>query len=478
MARSDFTPLPLGAATSLLDHLLEGCQLIDEDFRYRYVNEAVLVQARRKREELIGRTMMECYPGIEETSMFATLRHVMASRVGDRIENVFDHPDGSRLVYDLRFVPTADGVYIFSLDVSERRTDRAAIVNDSHDAIIGRTLDGIITQWNPSAEVMFGWRADEIIGRPVSLIVPPSILREEGELTSRLLRGERISSFATQRQRKDGSVFDVSITKSLIHAPSGRVIGVSSIVRDVEELRKVHRDLIAAKEALELANRELEAFSYSVAHDLRAPLRSIDGFSQAVLEDQGDKLDGKGRRHLALVRESAQLMAKLIDEILELARMARVEPIREPLDVGALARAVHQRLSNAEPQRRVDLVVEGDLRAEGDVRLVRVLLENLIGNAWKFTRGRTHAVVRIGSETREGVRAFFVADNGAGFDMAHAEKLFGLFQRLHSQREFEGTGVGLATVKRVVQRHGGRVWAEGRVSEGATFHFSLGGGRR
>ncbi len=417
--------------------------------------------------------MMECYPGIDATPMFDVLRRVMDSGVGERFENVFEHPDGTRFVYDLRFVPDHAGVYVFSLDVSDKRTDRAAIVNDSHDAIIGRTLDGVITQWNPSAERMFGWRAAEILGRPVSVILPPAVPTEEAHLTERLLRGERIASFPTKRRRKDGSLFEVSITKSLIFAPGGQAIGVSSIVRDVEELRQVHRELVKAKEALESANRELEAFSYSVAHDLRAPLRTIDGFSQAVLEDCGEQLGADGRRHLGLVRESAQLMAKLIDELLSLARISRADVRRERCDLGLIARSVHDRLALSYPGRSVQLVLEGELVAEADSRLVRVVLENLLGNAWKFTRDQAKPEIRVGAERREGSRAFFVSDNGAGFDMAYAEKLFGLFQRLHSRREFEGTGVGLATVKRVVQRHGGRVWADGRVGEGATFHFTL-----
>jgi light-regulated signal transduction histidine kinase (bacteriophytochrome) len=231
-----------------------------------------------------------------------------------------------------------------------------------------------------------------------------------------------------------------------------------------------------AERTAELAhvNQELESFSYSVAHDLRAPLRSIDGFSQALLEDYADKLDAEGKQYLRNVRESAQEMAQLIDDLLMLSRVTRSELRREAVDMTARARSVFARLQKSEPERKAELVVSDELVATADPRLVAVVLENLLGNAWKFTRMRPTAHIEFGARDDDGRRAFFVRDNGAGFDMAFAKKLFGVFQRLHSAAEFEGTGIGLATVQRIVRRHGGRVWAEGEVGRGATFSFTLG----
>jgi len=224
---------------------------------------------------------------------------------------------------------------------------------------------------------------------------------------------------------------------------------------------------------LELANAELESFSYSVSHDLRAPLRSMDGFSQALLEDHGDKLDAEGKKYLQHVRESAQQMARLIDDLLGLSRVTRSELRREPVDLGALARVVLARLQRDEPERKAEILVSDGLVANGDAQLLGLVLQNLIGNAWKFTCKTPLARIEFGVQMNGGRRVYFVRDNGAGFDMAYAGKLFGVFQRLHSAAEFEGTGVGLATVQRIVQRHGGRVWAEGQVGRGATFRFTL-----
>jgi light-regulated signal transduction histidine kinase (bacteriophytochrome) len=229
-----------------------------------------------------------------------------------------------------------------------------------------------------------------------------------------------------------------------------------------------------ARLATEAANRELESFSYSVAHDLRAPLRSIDGFSQALLDDYDEKLDDEGRQYLRYVRESAQQMAQLIDDLLNLSRVTRSELKRETVDLSVLVHDVLRKLAQREPDRRVTTTVQDGLTTQGDEHLLRVALENLLGNAWKFTGKRVDASIAFGMEHRNGLVTYYVRDNGAGFDMAYAEKLFIVFQRLHGAHEFEGTGVGLATVQRIVQRHGGLISAEGAIEKGATFFFSLG----
>jgi light-regulated signal transduction histidine kinase (bacteriophytochrome) len=240
-----------------------------------------------------------------------------------------------------------------------------------------------------------------------------------------------------------------------------------------QDLQRVNEQLARQRDAVEAVNRELEAFSYSVSHDLRAPLRSIDGFSQALLEDCAEALDDSGKRYLRHVREAAQEMGLLIDDLLKLARVARAEIARTDVDLGALARRIGDRLRLGDSERRVELVVAEGIHAIGDAGLLGVLLENLLGNAWKFTSKRDGARIEFGSYEREGHAVYFVRDNGAGFDMAHASKLFGTFQRLHAASEFPGTGIGLATVRRIVARHGGHVWAEGQVGQGATFSFTL-----
>jgi signal transduction histidine kinase len=223
---------------------------------------------------------------------------------------------------------------------------------------------------------------------------------------------------------------------------------------------------------LEAVNRELEAFCYSISHDLRAPLRSIRGFSEVLLERYAQCLDARGQEFLRRACESTEAMDRLIEDLLKLSRLTRVEVQRRPVNLSALAESVADELHKSEPERNVEFVIPPDLKTEGDERLLRVALDNLLRNAWKFTNGRPGARIEVGLTSQE-PRAFFVRDNGVGFDMAFATKLFKVFQRLHSATQFPGSGVGLATVQRIVNKHGGRTWATGEVNQGATFYFTL-----
>ena len=252
----------------------------------------------------------------------------------------------------------------------------------------------------------------------------------------------------------------------------------------LDELQGQNLELEDAREELErrvehrtrdlaAANKELEAFSYSVSHDLRAPLRAIDGFSKALLGSYGDQLDDRGRHYLERVRAGTLRMADLIDDLLGLARVSRKEMARQRVDVSEIASRVAQELARRPPARQVRVEVEAGLEAEADPQLLTIVLENLMGNAWKFTGKTQDARIDVGRRADGHEAAFFVRDNGAGFDMAYADKLFGAFQRLHGEADFEGTGIGLATVQRIVVRHGGRVWATGEVGKGATFYFTL-----
>ena len=258
---------------------------------------------------------------------------------------------------------------------------------------------------------------------------------------------------------------------------------VASLIRNVREREKAQESLTLYRDhleelvedrtaALQVANRELEAFSYSVSHDLRSPLRSLDGFSQALIEDYGEVLGDDGRDHLNRIRTASQRMARLIDDMLLLSRLTRSEMRRDDVDVSGLAKDVVGDLREGDPDRDVDVEIEAGLVASADQRLLRVVLQNLVGNAWKFTSRQDHATIEVARANGDPA-AFVVRDDGVGFDMAYADKLFGAFQRLHSAGEFEGTGIGLATVQRIVHRHGGRVWAESEPGSGASFYFTL-----
>ncbi|MFC1902938.1 ATP-binding protein [Chloroflexota bacterium] len=243
--------------------------------------------------------------------------------------------------------------------------------------------------------------------------------------------------------------------------------------REVTERKCAEEEIIKANTELAAVNKELEAFAYSVSHDLRAPLRSIDGFSQALIEDYPDRLDEQGKDYLQRVRSASQRMGVLIDDLLSLSRVTRSEMRHETVDLSALAQSIAEELQETQPERQVAFVIASGLTTSGDPQLWRLLMENLLSNSWKFTGYHPKARIEFGATRSDGKEAFFVRDDGAGFDMTYADKLFGVFQRLHAQDEFPGNGVGLATVQRIAHRHGGQVWAEGEVGKGATFYFTL-----
>ncbi len=285
---------------------------------------------------------------------------------------------------------------------------------------------------------------------------------------------ERQLAEDTLRQAKDNLEKRVQErTKKLAASNAELIREVAERKRAEDDIRKLNSQLVQRSAQLEASNKELEAFSYSVSHDLRAPLRGIDGFSQAVLEDYDEKLDESGRSYLRRVRAASQRMSQLIDAMLNLARLTRAEIHTQTVDMSAMVRAVLDDLQKMESDRQVECRVANNVFATADPQLLRAVLENLLGNAWKFSRQQTHPHIEFGHGQYKGQSAYFVTDNGAGFDMTYVHKLFGPFQRLHAYTEYPGVGVGLATVHRIIQRHGGQIWAEGAVGQGATFHFTL-----
>jgi light-regulated signal transduction histidine kinase (bacteriophytochrome) len=286
------------------------------------------------------------------------------------------------------------------------------------------------------------------------------------------------SSFEPRRmvemsaRRADGTRFPVEASFAT-WTSTDHVQFMTAIIRDISARKRAEEAVRAARDAAEASNRELEAFSYSVSHDLQAPLTRIDNLSQSVLDEAGERLDDKSRDYMLRVRATAQRTSRLVDDLLELSRASRAELHVQPVDVSALARAVASDLRARQPQRTVNIVVQDRMSGFGDPGLLRGVLENLIGNAWKFTSKQPDALIEVGAREEDGATAFFVRDNGAGFDPAYTHLLFAPFQRLHKESDFPGTGVGLAVVQRIVRRHGGRVWADGSPDRGATFSFSI-----
>ncbi|HMG55086.1 MAG TPA: ATP-binding protein [Kofleriaceae bacterium] len=315
---------------------------------------------------------------------------------------------------------------------------------------------------------MLGHSREELMSRPSLALVHPDDQAATAAACQALIPGGATINFENRCRCKDGSYRWLSWASGM--DASGLVY---SMARDVTEARRSLEAMIRAQDAAENVNRELESFSSSVAHDLRAPLRSIHGFSEALLEDYADKLDATGRKYLAFIREAAKHMAHLIDDLLGLSQVAGSEMHCEAVDLSSSARAVIARLRATQPARSVDVRIEDGLQGRGDPRLLAIMLDNLLGNAWKFTGRCAQARIEFGAVAGDGPPVYFVRDNGAGFDMKLSSRLFCAFQRLHTAAEFEGTGIGLATVHRIVSRHGGRVWAEGEVGRGASFYFTL-----
>ena len=344
------------------------------------------------------------------------------------------------------------------------------VTETAHDAIIAADTDGLIRFWNPGAERLFGYRTEEVLGKPLTMLMPERFqdahrlgIRRYVETREARVVGRTVELAG---RRKDGTEFPLEL--SLGAAPLEGGMSFTGVIRDITERKRT-------QEALQTTNAELEAFSYSVSHDLRAPLRAIHGFARILLEDHHAKLDPEAQRLLGVVDQNTRRMGQLIDDLLAFSRLGRKELAAGAVNMEELAHTVADEVRRTDVERKGSLAIQIDPLppAHGDRALLGQVMSNLLQNAAKFTRDRAEARVEVGSQRDGGQTVYFVKDNGAGFDARYADKLFGVFQRLHSTEQFDGTGVGLAIVKRIVQRHGGRVWAEGKVDHGATFYFTL-----
>jgi PAS domain S-box-containing protein len=342
--------------------------------------------------------------------------------------------------------------------------------------------DGMITSWNQGAERITGYSSSDIMGRHFSVLYPflPEGLDEKWHQELQLAVTNGQFEEEAWRVKKDGTQFWARVTLSPIYDSSKKAVGYAKVIQDLserkkkdEELRKLTEELQAQTAALKAVNQELEAFSYSVSHDLRAPLRGIIGFSRALITDYASKLDEEAKDYLGRIDRAAAKMGELIDGLLNLSRMSRKMISKEPVHLSTLAENILFELRKADPDRKSELVIEKGLVAEGDSQLLHVVLVNLLENAWKFSRKTPVTRIEVGKSEKDGRVAYYVRDNGAGFDMRYADKLFGAFQRLHNVSEFEGTGIGLATVKRIIHRHGGEIWAESQLGAGTVFYFSV-----
>ena len=608
---------------TISDNLPAAICVKDLDGRYLLANSRYLEWFHLGADGLVGKTDHDLFPGETAKVLRAVDQRVTDSGQSLTMEEAVPHGDGPRTCVTVK-CPLRNqagkpyAVFGITTDITERKqmeldsVQLAAIVKSSDDAIIGKTLDGIITSWNAGVEKIFGYAAAEMIGSLILRLIPAERQAEEHQILGQIRRGESVQHFETVRQTRAGKLIDVSVTTSPIKDSTGRIVGASKVARDITESKRAeqllknsfkeiddlkaaldehaivaitdpqgkithvndkfcaisrysreellgqdHRlinsgyhpreffrnlwhtiaqgrvwhgemknkakdgtfywvdstivpflndqgkprqyvairtDITERKEAeaeilqlnidleervarrtaeLEAANRELEAFSYSVSHDLRAPLRAVNGFAGIVLEDFGSQLPEEGRRHPERVRNGARQMGELIDDLLAFSRLSRQPVNRQAVNASRLVRTALEELAPQRQNRPIEMRVGELPPCQGDPVLLKQVWINLLSNAFKYTRGRDPAVVEIGCTRKNGGDVYFVRDNGTGFDMRYADKLFGVFQRLHRADEFEGTGVGLAIVQRIVHRHGGRAWAEGEVDRGATFSFTL-----
>jgi PAS domain S-box-containing protein len=349
------------------------------------------------------------------------------------------------------------------------------------DAVIISNSDGRIVFVNAAVERYFGYKPEHLLGRAVEILVPrqhhPQHTEHRAEYHAAPRRRSMGYGSDLRAVRSDGTEFPVKISLGFTPIKDGNL--VIAIVQDLSDIRNRDKSIeslnerMARNAKLSEVNKELEAFSFSVSHDLRSPLRVVDGFSQVLLEDYAQHLDAYGKSCLTRIRSAAQRMGQLIDDLLKLSRITRSELNAAQVDLSAIAREIARGLQEGASERAVDFIIDDDMTVLGDASLLRIALENLMNNAFKFSAGRTPARIEIGQREKNGEKVFHVTDNGAGFDMAYSEKLFGAFQRLHNAKEFPGTGVGLATVQRIISRHRGQVWAEAALDKGATIYFTL-----
>lgn len=498
----------VGVDRRILDGLMEGCLVVGFDWRCLYVNGAATRQAGRKPEDLLGRTLTEIFPGIGKAAHFAHYRRCMEERARQHFEAEFSFPGLASKWLEVSLSPVPDGVFALSIDVTERRKaeqelrlseQRHRLLADcARDVVWTMEPDGRISYVGPAVEKVRGFSSAEAMGQTLGEIHPPASQRVSLEYFERVRAaveaGRTPESFRGELEYlcRDGSTVWTEVLAFPLLGADGTLLQVLGVTRDIDERRRAEAALRESEERyrklseelesrilartaeLTDASRELEAYSHSISHELRAPLRAIDGHVAMIGQEYEVLLDGEGRRHLGQVRWNAQRMGRLIDDLLAFSRAGRADLTFGPVDMTGAAKATFARVvTDPASLSRISFSVGLLPEAVGDADLLHRVWENLLSNAVKFSAGRENPEIRVEGGVEGGEAVYRVRDNGTGFDMQYVDKLFGVFQRLHGIREFEGTGVGLALVRRIVMRHGGQVWAEGELDRGATFSFTL-----
>jgi PAS domain S-box-containing protein len=479
-----------GRFRAILDNAAALIYLKDPSGRLLFINRRCEEVFRIPRNQALGKTYHDFFPGEVADAYSANDMKVLSSGQPLEIEEPAVHDDGIHTYVSVKFplmdswgVPSA--VCGISTDITPQKRLAEALRETDQRLNLALSSAGVGTWslnivddaiiWDDHIHQLFGLVPGTFGGKledAMRMLHPDDRERVAREVANAV---ELDAPYDTEHRVvwPDGSIHVLGARGKVYRADDGRALRMTGVCWDTTERKRAEERLHERTLQLEAANEALGSFTYSVSHDLRAPLRAIDGYARILLEDHADRLDAEGERVLGVVCTNARQMGKLIDDLLTFSRLGRGDLEKSRVDMTALAQSAVEELRRLEPERRVAVTIAPLAPALADGTLIRQVLTNLIGNAWKFTRTRAEATIEIGCTPSAGELTYFVRDNGAGFEMEYANKLFGVFQRLHRAEEFEGTGVGLAIVQRIVQRHGGRVWAEGAVDHGATFYFTL-----
>ena len=481
---------------SAFDHMLEGCQIIGYDWRYIYLNESAEIHNHRPNKELIGNRYQDMWPGIEETDVFKMIERVLKTRVPHHFENEFIYPDGSIGWFDLSIQPVPDGVFILSLDISERKNAEMAlfesekkyrlIADNSNDWIYWLVPNGKVHYVSPACERVTGYSADEFIAHPK--LIQEIVFEEDGEMIIEHHKNSHLDHIPHDLEyriiTKEGELRWISHSCSPIFNEKGEYLGQRGTNRNITDRKRAEIELsklndtleqrvIERTSQLEAANKEMEAFSYSVSHDLRAPLRHINGYVDLLNDKYLDILPEKAQHYLNTISGASKQMGTLIDDLLHFSRTGRQEMHKTQIDMNLLVEDALEKIRPDTAVRTIKWKIQRLPGLNGDASLLKLVWINLLDNAVKYTKYRETAEISVEYKSEKDSYIFCVRDNGVGFDMKYAHKLFGVFQRLHNQTDFEGTGIGLANVQRIIHKHNGRVWAESEPDKGSAFYFSL-----
>ena len=480
--------------TTTLESISDAFFLLDHNWNFVFVNSRAANTLGGGRVDLVGKNVWQEFPQIVGTVAEQSCRSAAAQQRTTRFE--WFHP-ALQAWYEFCVYPTHEGLGIYFQDITQKRMAAEqqllleTAVSHLNDIVtimeVGHLEDsGLkIVFVNGAFERQTGYSKDEVMGQPLRTLYGPHAQRSEIDRIRATVETGESARTELIKYNKRGDAYWVEIETVPIASAQGKLTHYVAIERDITERKQAEENILQLNadlegrvqrrtQQLEAANRELETFSYSVSHDLRSPLNTINGFGQLLLKSNERNLDAKGLHYLSRIRAGAQQMGKMIDGLLSLAKISQ-EPLRlEAVDLSLMVRQIEQACRMREPERQVRVVVEDGLVAQADALLLSVVVQNLFENAWKYSAKRDVASIDVARQTQaDGQVVYTFQDNGAGFDMAHADKLFGMFERLHSSADFEGTGLGLANVKRIVERHGGRIWAQGVMGAGATFYFTL-----